>query len=250
MKLKSLRVNRNRTAGKKQRLAGYGSFLLLHMVLGKNSWLHWVKTICSKQAGTSPTDLMATRSVGLKSSYSWGKQIIQPLMSVSKDFMSYTREKKNKQREKPTKDTEKWGVILGLKGRRRILLVNPNPDAGTKIEKSHSPLTLPKPSRDSNTNCQECFNWTGFCEEMPECSFGLGMLIRKINFLREWRRKEFKKWVFVPSSQLDTTMGGNSCSRRYQAFASGWSLPKMTKSLVKWRQSHFYQENQKNSKTL
>lgn len=105
---------------------------------------------------------MATRSLGLKSSDSWGKQIIQPLISVSKDFMSHTRGKKKTKTtttgKNPTKDTEKWEVILGLKGGRRILLVNPNPAAGTEIEKSHTPLALPKPSRDSNTNCQECFN--------------------------------------------------------------------------------------------
>lgn len=225
---------------KTKTVPGYGSFLLLHMVWGKNSWLHWVKTICSKQAGTSSADLMATRSLGMKSSDSWGKQMIYLLLSVSKDFMSYIRKKKNNHRKKPTKNTEKWEVILGLKGGKRILLVNPNPDAGTKIEKSHSPFALPKPS--SNTNCQKCFNWTGFCKETPVCSFGLGMLIRKINFLREWRRKEFQGEVFVPSSQLDITMGGNSCRRRYQAHAAG-CLPKMTKSLVKWRQFHFYQHS-------
>lgn len=148
---------------------------------------------------------MATRSRGLKSSDSWGKQIIQPLMSVSKDFMSHTRENKNNHRKKNNnKKMQRNGkVILGLKGGRRILLVNPNPDAGTKIDKSHSLLALPKPSRDSNTNCQGCFNWAGFCKEMPVCSFGLGVLVRKINLLRESRRKELKRWVFVPSSQLD-----------------------------------------------
>lgn len=178
---------------------------------------------------------MATRSLGLKSSDSWEKQITWPLISVSKDFMSYTKEKQNKTKnnhrgKKPTKKSkkEKWEVILSLKGGRRILLVNPNPDAGTKIEKSHSPLALPKPSRDSNTNFQGCFNWRGFCKEVPVCSFGLGMLIRKINFLKESRRKEFKGWISVPSSQLDTAMRGNSHRRRYQAFPSWCSPSKMT----------------------
>lgn len=84
-----------------------------------------------------------SKESGLKSSDSWGKQVIQPCMSVSKDFMSYIRGKKRKQpwgkkkkknnhRKKTTKD--KWEIIWGLKGGIRILLANPNPDAGTKIE--------------------------------------------------------------------------------------------------------------------
>lgn len=140
-------------------IAGYGSFLLLHMVWGKNSWTHWVKPICSKQAPISPADLVATRSLGLKSWDFWGEQIINP----------HELHKRKKPHKTTTKKIEKWDVVLSLKGGRRILLVNPNPAAGTRVEKPHSPLTLPKPLRDCNTNHQECFNWMSFCKGMSIC---------------------------------------------------------------------------------